>query len=212
VVAALVLSCALGTARADALFDHALTPRQLVDTVLAGVAGKMAATRVLTGSFVQRRQINGLPRPLVSSGDFLLARDAGIVWRTRTPFESTLVLAPDGMTLRSGGVEQHVTVAEQPALQAALGMLFAMFAMDLGRLDAGFALFGQSQGATWRVGLRPRGDGLSQVFTSAVISGSAQVDRIELSTAAGDTTTIEFSGVAARSTALEPAEAVQFRR
>lgn len=195
---AVVALCGAGPARAAALFDHPRTPQQLVDSVLAGVAGKMAATRVLTGRFVQHRQISGLPRPLVSSGDFQLARDAGITWRTHKPFESELVLAPDGMTLRSGGTEQRLSSTEQPALQAALGLLFAMFAMDLDRLDAAFELFGQAQDGSWQLGLRPRAGGLAQVFTSAVISGSAQVDRIELSSDGGDSTVIEFSGVVAQ--------------
>ena len=211
-LAAVVALCGAGPARAAALFDHPRTPQQLVDSVLAGVAGKMAATRVLTGRFVQHRQISGLPRPLVSSGDFQLAtqlsgtlggigelaRDAGSTWRTHKPFESELVLAPDGMTLRSGGTEQRLSSTEQPALQAALGLLFAMFAMDLDRLDAAFELFGQAQDGSWQLGLRPRAGGLAQVFTSAVITGSAQVDRIELSSDGGDSTVIEFSGVVAQ--------------
>lgn len=210
--AAVAAACVAGSAQADALFDHPLTPRQLAGTVLADIAGRMAATRVIAGTFVQRRQISGLPRPLVSSGDFLLVRDAGIAWRTRTPFESELLLAPDGMTLRSGGTEQHVSAAEQPALHAALGMLFAIFSMDLGRLDAAFELFGRSQGTAWQVGLRPRPGGLSQAFASAVVTGSTQVDRIELSSATGDTTVIQFSNVVARDTAPDASEAAQFQR
>ncbi len=214
---AVVLAVLLGVlvaapAPAEGLFDRPLKPRQLVDTVLADVAATFSTTQVLNGKFVQRRQISGLPRPLTSSGDFLLARGEGILWRTSTPFTSEFVLSPRGMTLRSGGTEQRVTEAEQPALRTALEMLFAMFSMDLDRLDANFELHGRSLGARWEIGLRPRTGGLSQAFSEAIVSGSKQVDRIVLTGAAGDRTEIEFSDVVARSAPLDAAEAEPFRR
>jgi len=199
-------------ALAENLFDQPLTAKQLLETVLAQPAVELSATRVLSGKFIQRRYLNGLPRPLVSSGDFILAREQGILWRTTEPFASEFVLAPGGMTLRDGDTETHVSDAERPALRTALEMLFAIFALDVARLADNFELHGLAQGDGWQVGLRPRSGGLAQVFDRAVITGARHVERIELTTAGGDRTELEFAGVVTRATALDATEAARFRQ
>ena len=89
-------------------------------------------------------------------------------------------------------------------------MFFALFALDVERLADSFELFGDSSGERWRVGLRPRAGGLAQVFNQAVISGGETVERIELSSAGGDRTEIELSGVETRAE-LDASDAARFR-
>lgn len=196
--------------RGEELFEKPATARQLLANVLAQPAAEMAASQVLSGQFLQRRYLNGLARPLISRGDFLLARGQGIVWRTREPFASEFVLTSAGMILRDGSSEMRLSEAERPALRTALEMLLAIFALDVERLAGGFDLYGEKHDDGWRLGLRPRHGGLAQVFSEAVITGARHVERIELSTAGGDRTEIELSDVTTRSAPLDAAEAARF--
>ena len=199
-------------ARAASLFDQSVSATQLKHDILARPAAELSATTEISGKFVQRRYLSGLSRPLVSSGEFALARERGILWRTNEPFPSEFLLTAAGMTLRDGATETHVPQAERPALATALEMLLAIFALDVERLANNFELYGLTQGDRWQVGLRPRNGGLAQVFERAVISGERHVERIELTSAGGDRTEIELSDVVTRTTALDAAEAARFRQ
>ncbi|HZF26812.1 MAG TPA: outer membrane lipoprotein carrier protein LolA [Steroidobacteraceae bacterium] len=199
-----------GSAANGALFEHPVTAGQLLQTTLAGPAAELSKAKVLSGKFVQRRFLKGLERPLASSGDFVLAREQGIIWRTATPFPSEFVLSDKGMSLLDGDTETRLSAASHPGLQAALKMFFALITLDMERLTGSFDLYGDNQGDRWQVGLRPRDGGLAQVFDRAVISGAQTVERIELSTAGGDRTEIEFSGVATRAE-LDASDAARFR-
>jgi Outer membrane lipoprotein carrier protein LolA-like len=193
------------------LFEHPVSAAHLLQTTLSQPAAELSAAKVLTGKFVQRRYLRGLDRPLISSGDFMMAREQGILWRTATPFASEFVLTTSGMTVRDGASATHLSSAERPALRAALEMFFALFALDVARLGDSFELYGAEQGEHWQVGLRPRQGGLAQVFEQAVISGARTVERIELSSAGGDRTEIELSDTQTRTTALDAGEAARFR-
>jgi hypothetical protein len=193
----------------DELFQHPQTADQLLQTTLARPAAELGHAKVLSGKFVQRRYLKGLDRPLVSSGDFVLARERGILWRTAAPFPSEFVLSAGGVSLRDAGNETRLSNAEHPGLRPVLEMFFALFALDVQRLADSFDLYGESSGDRWQVGLRPRESGLAQVFDRAVIGGAQQVERIELSSSGGDRTEIEFSGVETRA-ALDASDAARF--
>ena len=193
------------------LFEQPVSASELLHTTLAKPAAELAAAQVLTGRFVQRRYLAGLDRPLVSQGDFLLARGQGVLWRTVSPFASEFVLSASGMTLRDGASATHVSSSERPALRTALEVFFALFALDVARLAESFELFGRNEGDHWQVGLRPRDSGLARVFDQAVISGAHAVERIELSSAAGDRTEIELAGIETRASALDASESARFR-
>ena len=61
----------------------------------AGVRELLSKPAVLRGEFEQSRHLHGFHNPLVSQGDFLLARDRGVVWMTRKPFASTTLITKD---------------------------------------------------------------------------------------------------------------------
>ncbi len=68
------------------------------DAVLA----RLHQPAVLRGQFVQSRQIEGFKRPVESSGDFVVARNRGLVWHTVKPFESTLSVSRERLRITNG--------------------------------------------------------------------------------------------------------------
>lgn len=193
---ALLLALSGAGAAADApdpVFDHPAPAAQLSGLLGTSVSalGQAAAVR---GDFSQRKILRELPQPLVSSGDFLVARGLGVAWHTRVPFDSELILTPQALVQREGGGQAtRMDASSQPGLEAVEQVFGALFALDLPRLSERFELYGQRSGSRWTLGLKPREAALSQVVTAVVISGEAQPQKIVLHEANGDRTEIVLS-------------------
>jgi len=84
-----------------------------------------AGTRSCGASSSKKKYIQALAKPLVSRGDFLVARERGVLWRTRIPFAQTVRLTRAGIVLEQGGeTSVRLSAAREPAVQAATGVLF----------------------------------------------------------------------------------------
>jgi hypothetical protein len=215
----LLLLC--GAARADGpkaaagdVFAHPLTPAQM-SALLGPSARPLAASPGLRGRFEQRKFLPELPRPLLSTGEFLFARDTGVWWHTRTPFESVFILTREGARSRDeGGSETRVSAADQPGVAVAARIFFALFALDFEALSKDFDTFGMATGggknAGWQVGLRPKSAAMAAVFRESVIEGRQRADRIELRDAQGDRTEIALPEVTVLSGGLTAADKQRF--
>jgi hypothetical protein len=214
----LLLLC--GAAQADSpkaatdVFAHPLTPAQM-SALLGPSAKPLAASPGLRGRFEQRKYLPDLPKPLLSTGEFLFAKDTGVWWHTRTPFESVFILTRDGARSRDeGGAETRVSAADQPGVAVAARIFFALFALDFEALAKDFDTYGVATGsgksAGWQVGLRPKSAAMAAVFRESVIEGRQRAERIELRDAHGDRTEIVLPEVTILSDGLTAADKQRF--
>ena len=164
---------------------------------------------VLSGSFTQKKTLADLPKPLASSGEFLFARDKGVIWRVVKPFASEFVLTPTAMVSREGGRERRMNASEQPGLAVATKLFTALFTLDLAALEQEFVLHAEGSAQAWQVGLTPRHAAMASTFSQAVIAGGETVQTISLTDARGDKTEISLSGLRAQA-ALSAADARRF--
>jgi len=184
----------LAAGAADPVFEHPATVAQL-NVLLGGTAQGLTRAVAVRGEFSQRKFLHELPQALNSSGDFLVARGVGIVWHTRVPFDSELVLTPTALVQRDAGVEAVRTDASsQPGLGAVEQIFDALFTLDLQSLDRQFALYGAGGEAGWTLGLKPREAAFGKVLTAVVVSGAAQPGRIVVFEDNSDRTEISLSG------------------
>jgi hypothetical protein len=194
--AVLLLALIAGAARAQALpevFAHPATLPQL-QTLLGPATRKLTQAAAVRGEFAQRKYLHELPQPLISSGDFLIARGLGLVWHTRAPFDSELTLTAMALVQRDAqGAPLRLEAAQQPGLGAVVQVFDALFALDLERLAAHFELYGAARADGWILGLKPRSALLAQRLEAVVIEGAAQPQHIVLYEAGGDRTELEFS-------------------
>jgi hypothetical protein len=192
----LLLLSALPLARADdaAVFAHPLDAAGLVS--LVGPAQKLASATGLRGRFEQRKYLQELPQPLLSSGEFLFARELGIWWHTRLPFDSVFVLTRRGIrSSDEGGAGISLSADQQPAVAGIARIFFALFALDFKTLASEFDLYGMpapGPAGSWLVGLRPRSAALAGVFREALIAGNTRATRVELRDAQGDRTEVSI--------------------
>lgn len=176
------------------VFDHPADPARL-QQMLAPVTQRLDGATALRGQFVQHNYLHGLPVPLLSLGDFLVARGLGVDWHTLKPFDAEVVLTPQALIQRSGGSTQTLGADEQPGLAAVARTFDAMFTLDLPQLARRFNLYGSQSGEGWILGLKPRDAALAAHLRAVVVSGSNHPDQVTLYQAGGDRTEIMFSNV-----------------
>jgi len=184
---------------------HAAEP----DAALATrVRERLADAPVLRGRFEQRRSVNGFKHPLVSRGDFVVARGRGVLWLTREPFESSIVVTRERLrTLRSdGGADTTLDARQEPGLRAVNEMLFALMSADLQALAREFRFDGEvpAQGG-WRLRLTPRGAALARWLAHIELEGERFVRVVRVQEAGGDASLIRFDEQTL-ATELTPAE------
>jgi hypothetical protein len=217
--AALAASLALAAACCDAAPAAASTAASGASAAASGAAvvalvrQRLQLAPVLQGDFEQSKTITGFRNPLVSRGDFLVARGQGVLWHTAKPFESTLVVtktrlftrAPDGTTANA------LDAQAEPGLRQVNELVFALLAADLDTLAERFAIQGEAVGAQgWRLVLTPRDPQLAKFLAKATLEGGRHVDAVRIEEARGDATQIRFSHQAEAS-ALTGEQAARFQ-
>lgn len=180
---------------------------------IAGVRDRLVLPPVLRGQFEQTRHLQGFHNPLVSRGDFVMARDRGVLWETRKPFASTTVIGKERLLTRRADGSSEVVLDKSQA--QAVGMLDTLMpAMLGGDLDALSKFFvpteGAGEGGQWKVDLLPRTPGLAKVFVRIVLQGDRYVRSVHLEEKGGDSTDIVFTSMTDQPRQLDPAEAKQF--
>jgi hypothetical protein len=167
-----------------------------VPPIAAQARQRMSAEAVIRGEFEQRKTIKGFRNPLVSRGDFLVARNYGVVWRTREPFASSLVITRDRLLSRQadGTVATRLNARDEPGLRAINEMLFALMSADLQVLAQRFRIEGELVGADrWQLVLAPRDAALAQWVTRIELEGDRFLRTVRLQEAQGDASVIRFS-------------------
>lgn len=138
---------------------------QPVLTIATQVRQRLVDAPVLRGEFEQRKTIKGFRHPLLSRGDFIVARERGVLWHTREPFPSTLVLTRERLLSRGadGSVAARLDARDEPGMRALNELLFAIMATDLEALQQRFRIEGELVGGEgWRLQLVPRDSAVAQ--------------------------------------------------
>ncbi|GLR15042.1 outer-membrane lipoprotein carrier protein [Chitinimonas prasina] len=161
--------------------------------IAEAVKARLSSPQVLRGQFEQQKSVVGFKKPLLSSGEFLLWRGHGVLWQTRKPFESSLVVSPDKLSAESGQASYQLESSREPALQAMNELLFALLAGDVAVLQKRFLTDGGLRGKdAWVLALTPREPGLARVFKRVILEGERHVKLVRLEEANGDSSLIRF--------------------
>jgi hypothetical protein len=190
------------------VFAQAATA-EMIRRLVPASATSVTSDPVLQGRFIQARRLSDLPKPLLSSGRFVFARDRGVLWQVEKPFVSEFVLTPVAMITREGGRERRMAAHEQPGLNIATRLFSALFTLDIAALEKDFTLFGAGDAKAWTLGFKPKHAALEQHFATATIQGGSSIEAIRMTDARGDVTDLKLSGIA-HAKALSSADAQRF--
>lgn len=186
--------CAGMALAASGLAGHARAIEPQPELVRA-VAARLVNEPLLRGEFEQRKSIKGFRNPLISRGDFIVARQRGVLWRTLEPFASSMLVTPDRMLLRQadGRMVRQLHTSEEPALRAIGETLFGLIAADLSGLAQRFRITGQADDAGWRLSLVPIDAGMARWLQRVELEGDRFLRGVRLAEASGDQTSIRLT-------------------
>lgn len=163
---------------------------------------QLSEPEVIKGPFIQEKHLRALPQPLVSNGQFVLARDYGLLWLLHTPLKQDYRLNAQGIARRDASGWQTVPTRSAGTEQNKL--FFAVLQGDSSGLERDFELDLKGQAQDWQLSLTPRSLVLKQIFTRIEIHGGQFVDRIQLLETQGDSTVLRMPS--STSTRLSDAE------
>lgn len=178
---------------------------------VAKIQAILAKPEVLCGRFDQTKTLAGMKKPLLSNGRFCVVKGKGVLWRTLKPFPNTLRLTRDEIVqLQGERVAMRMDASSEPVVRTINSVLFSLLGGDLGPLDKLFEVDGTAGKDGWRVALKAREPALAKAIGAISLEGGAYVQRIDMSEAAGDKTSIVFSAMQAGEGAMTAEEAAQF--
>ena len=177
----------------------------------ADVRSRLAQPTVLRGEFEQAKQVRGFKKQLLSKGDFLVARERGVVWRTREPFAGVLKLTPNEIVATQGGdVAFRLSASTEPTVRVINSLMFSLLNGDVAALGEQFTLSGTVDAKTWSLVLVPKQAAFAKILTRVELGGDSYVRRIVMDEANGDKTTISFHGQRPDPAKLTAEEAQRF--
>jgi len=157
---------------------------------------RLQVAPVLKGEFEQSKTLRGFKNPLVSHGEFLVARGQGVWWHTQQPFESTLVVTRTRLFTRAadGSANNLMDAQTEPGLKQVNELVFSLLAADLDALTDKFTASAQPVGADgWTLTLTPRDANIAKFLVRATLTGEREVQTVRIEEARGDATQIRFS-------------------
>ena len=157
---------------------------------LQQLSEQLARPQVIHGHFVQEKHLRALPRPLTSTGRFVLAKDQGLLWFLHSPLQQDYRISAQGIARRNGESWQILPGKSAAAEQNRL--FLAVLQGDSSGLQRDFELQLKGQPEHWQLSLIPRSLLLKQVFNQITIDGGQLVQRIELLETQGDSTVLRL--------------------
>jgi hypothetical protein len=187
---------ALAAGCAGPVTSSGATPAVAADDKLLALRVRLADVALLHGEFRQSRTMAGFRHPLLSSGDFVLVRGRGVLWRTRKPFPSTLVVTGEHIDslAADGRRSQRIDTRGEPVMRAVVDLLTATLAADVATLRSHFNVETELVGSTgWRLSLVANEALLSRQIARIVVAGERFVREVVLEERNGDRTELIFS-------------------
>lgn len=159
--------------------------------VASQVKVRLDTGAVVHGKFEQKKQVKGFKRPLISTGDFVVAKGHGVRWHTASPFDSVLTVRPDDIRSTQAGAEVFaLSAAKEPTVRVINQVLFALLAGDVEVLRTHFEVTGTIDEKAWHLELTPKAKALGKVLARISLDGDTFVRSLELTEGSGDVTRI----------------------
>jgi hypothetical protein len=183
-----------------ALLLCALVPHARADDwQLADLMQALRLNQRHAATFVERRYLSVLERPLESSGELLFVPPARVEKHTLLPKPETLVVDGDELTLEQPHHRPlKVKLQEHPEVAAFVDSIRGTLAGDQGALERNYTIALGGTAARWRLALTPRGAEVAKVVSAIRIAGTGdRIEAIDFDFAGGDRSEMRIRPVAA---------------
>lgn len=162
-------------------------------TTITQLQEKLTAHQIVRGQYTQIKKMQLFKQPLLSSGEFLIEQQQGLLWLQKQPFIITLALNKDKLSQRIADQPAQIMQASDNPMAFYFSHLFlSLFKGDTEGLSKQFMIELQSKDELWSLLLTPKSSPLDKVFKQITISGSTYIDQLQLIELQGDSTEINF--------------------
>ena len=140
---------------------------------LERVSAALARNKVTRGNFVLERTAANKSRALKSSGEFVIASDYGIIWKTEKPIKSGQAAAKNFTVAETAsGKRTKIDGSQNPVyLQMAL-LTSALWSGDLEAVQAAAEINFRSDENSWTLELFPKDQAVQMALEKIVVEGS----------------------------------------
>jgi hypothetical protein len=160
-------------------------PPWTLERLLAGFAQQGSAR----ATFIEKKTVRVLDRPLVSSGELRFEAPGVLEKRTLRPRPELLRLEGERLTLQRGDRKLSLDLRSTPEAAAFVDSIRGTLAGDREALERAYRLRLEGSAASWALTLTPREPALAAWVTRIRIAGRrAEVSVIEILQANGDST------------------------
>jgi hypothetical protein len=168
----------------NSIFDNPLNAQTM--DAFKKISARLAEQKIVKGNFEQEKKINRLNRSLVSSGNFLIVSDLGMVWDTIKPFPSTMTLGKDYI-IQSRGTQKTVlpTQGNETFIRMA-EVISAVFTGNTDKLTENFEIYFTSVVTNWEMGLIPKDKFIAFITEKIVMKGDSVIRSILIFEQNGD--------------------------
>jgi hypothetical protein len=174
------------------VFLHPLVPQTMI--TFNAVCAELAEKPIVKGSFVQEKYLNRFNRSLISSGNFIIAAEQGMVWETLRPFPSTMILGNDFMVqLRPDGQRSVLSAQGNETFIQLADVISSVFSGHSQGLLENFEVYFIGGISDWNIGLLPRVGIIASFAMKITISGDSAIRSIRIFEQNGDIITYTLS-------------------
>jgi hypothetical protein len=162
--------------------------------LLEEVQRQLTLAPVIRGEFLQTRKLAQIKKPLIAQGRFLVVANLGVIWENTRPFTQTTRLTRDEIVQTDGEKTlMKISADKEPAVRIINGILFSVFSGDLAALSRTFDYTGKAENKSWQLRFVPKDKNLARLIRELRLEGAAAIASVEMESAAGDVTRIEFT-------------------
>jgi hypothetical protein len=180
----LVFGVAIGCALASL---NAVAQSAPTDDVLIKLMQQFAARAHSRATFVERKTLAVLKRPVESSGELIYVAPDHLEKLTLLPKPETLQLDKGMLSVQRGKRRYNLAMRDYPDVAAFVDTIRATLAGDLPALERSFTLEFRKASGNWVLVLQPREPRLARLITRIRITGKeAGLNEVTIESADGD--------------------------
>ncbi len=154
----------------------------------------LATTRTGHASFIEKKFIAILNKPVESSGELFYTAPDRLEKRTLQPKAETMVLDKDKLIVEQRGKKHVLSLQSYPEIAAFIDSIRGTLAGDRKALERSYKLGMVGTEQSWNLSLLPLADKMKKVVTSIDISGSGNtLETIEIKQADGDSSVMTIT-------------------
>ncbi len=159
---------------------------------LEELSARLERPSLVAGSFEQEKFLIGFPKPLKTQGEYTFWADHGIVWETKSPFNSKMILTPTQLRSVSDYQERSVSSEDNPHLRVLNQLLIGLMQGDVKVISEHFNIALNETNSLWQMLLMPKDKNIKMVFVKILIEGDKEVKALRFYSPNGDLTVINL--------------------